>query len=194
MSPLASTLQAFLFTEGSAMRKSRLSQLAGVSEAELSPALAELENHLRGSGLSLIRTETEVALAMTRETSDKVLAAQKKELGDEIGNAGLEVLAIVLYRGASTRAHIDFVRGASSSTTVRNLLSRGLLERAGNPLDGREYLYRPTTEALAYLGLSSCEDLPEYKRMVTELTSFEKNTDPFSEKVTETIRDDAREH
>ena len=32
-----------------------------------------------------------------------------------------------------------------------NLLARGLIERASNPEDSREYLYRPTAELLAHL-------------------------------------------
>jgi hypothetical protein len=63
------------------------------------------------------------------------------------------------------------------------LLARGLLERAGNPLDGREYIYRPTAELLAHLGVSEGKDLPEYATISSELATFERQQEkePFTE-------------
>lgn len=162
------------------MRKNRLAQLANISPEDLETALNELSENLKG-GLSLVRTETEAALVISGVASDAVKDAYKKELGNEIGEAGLEVLAILLYRGASTRAQIDYVRGVNTATTVRNLLARGLIERAGNPLDGREYIYRPTVELLAHLGIENAEKLPEYDTIVKEIKSFENQKDPFNE-------------
>ena len=95
------------------------------------------------------------------------------EFLNEIGEAGLEVLAIVLYRGASTRAQIDYIRGVNTASTLRNLLSRGLLERAGNPEDAREYLYRPTVELLAHLGVRNNKELPSHEEIAAELGAFE---------------------
>ena len=165
-------IEAFLFSEGGPIRKTRLAQLAGVSSKDLETQLDELHKRLSG-GLTLVRTETEAALVIGKDASDAVRDARKKELGQEIGDAGLEVLSIILYRGPSTRAKIDYIRGVNTSSTVRNLLARGLLERAGNPLDGREYIYRPTSELLAYLGVSEGQELPEYATISRELAAFE---------------------
>ena len=60
------------------------------------------------TGLVLILTETEAAFALSSDAQTAAEKAHQKELGKDIGDAGLEVLAIVLYRGASTRAHIDY--------------------------------------------------------------------------------------
>ena len=105
----------------------------------------------------------------------------EKELSREIGEAGLEVLAIVLYRGPSTRSQIDYIRGVNTSSTVRTLLARGLIERASNPNDSREYLYRPTTELLAHLGVSGVTDLPDCATISSELAAFEatRTSSPF---------------
>src|SRR3989344_2301716 len=88
-----------------------------------------------GGTLTLIKTDTEVSLAVSEHSSPAVQKAYERELSEEIGDAGLEVLSIVLYRGPSTRAQIDFIRGVNTSWTIRNLLTRGLLERTGNPED-----------------------------------------------------------
>ena len=91
------------------------------------------------------------------------------------------MLGIVLYRGPSTRAQIDYIRGVNTSSTLRNLLARGLLERVGNPDDAREYLYRPTALLLAHLGISARQELPEYGSITAELASFESASGSFTE-------------
>lgn len=173
MSPTASQLESFLFAEGGSVTRKRLMQLTGLSAEALEQAATDLANHLQGHGLALVRTESELALVMNSETSAAVAQAQGKELDRDIGEAGLEVLSIILYRGPSTRAQVDFIRGVNTSTTVRNLLARGLIERSGNPADGREYLYKPTTELLAHLGVTQAQDLPEYATIASELANFE---------------------
>jgi chromosome segregation and condensation protein ScpB len=62
---------------------------------------------------------------------------------------------------------------------MRNLLSRGLVERVGNPLDGREYIYRPTTELLAHLGVGENKELPDFEKISAELKGFEKQKNAF---------------
>jgi segregation and condensation protein B len=179
MNETTSIVEAFLFSEGGPVRKTRLAQLAGISAEELENVLDALQTRLTG-GLTLVRTETEASLVINTKAGEVVRAAQKKELGLEIGEAGLEVLAVVLYRGPSTRAQIDYIRGVNTASTVRNLMARGLLERAGNPLDAREYVYRPTTELLAHLGVSEAKNLPEYATISRELAAFEQQKEPFS--------------
>lgn len=180
MSNVSNQIEALLFSEGGSMKKTRLAQLIGVASQELETALEELSVSLTGA-LTLVRTDNEVALVISDSVRAVVKKAHEKELGREIGDAGLEVLAIILYRGASTRAEIDYIRGVNTSSTIRNLLARGLLERAGNPLDGREYLYRPTTELLAHLGVTTGQELPDYSSISSELAAFEKRQESLGE-------------
>jgi segregation and condensation protein B len=180
---LATKAEAMLFAEGSALSLKKLSQLLECSAEELHAALDELATSLEARGIALIRTETEAALAVAPQAHAAVESAYERELGHDVGSAGLEVLAILLYRGASTRSQVDYIRGVNSSSTIRTLLSRGLLERTGNPDDAREYLYRPTVELLAHLGLREARELPDYAKIVDELAAFEKtqhiSEDPF---------------
>ncbi len=178
----ASLAQAFLFAEGGTLSYKKLEALLECDRAELVRTLHEITGRLQGSGLVLIQTETEATLAVAPAQSEHLRAQYEKELGREIGEAGLEVLAILLYRGASTRSGIDYIRGVNTSSTVRNLLARGLIERAGNPADSREYLYRPTAELLAHLGVSDMTELPEHGKITSELQAFEqsqKAAEPF---------------
>ena len=172
-SDLSARAEAFLFSEGGSLTLKKLAQLLEVKESQLQVAFTELSTKLQGRGLSLILTETEASLAVAPEAGEAVQSAYERELGKEIGEAGLEVLAIVLYRGASTRARIDYIRGVNTSSTMRTLLARGLLERTGNPEDGREYLYRPTVELLAHLGVRTVAELPDHSAIQAELAAFE---------------------
>lgn len=179
LSDIASRLEAFLFSEGGVLPLRKLEQLLKVRREALIAAIEELRGHLEGSGLALITTDTETSLATAPKTADTLKAAYEEELSREIGEAGLEVLTIVLYRGPVTRTQVDYIRGVNTSSTIRTLLARGLIERTVNEKDAREYLYRPTSELLAHLGVQKATDLPEHLSISTELAAFEKHQQTF---------------
>lgn len=169
----ASKIEAILFSEGAPVGIRKLATLLKITEAEVREGLHTLRERLKGGGLTLIETDTEAALAVAEIARPVISEIYERELGREIGDAGLEVLSIVLYRGASTRIQIDYIRGVGSASTIRSLLGRGLIERMSNPTDSREYLYRPTTELLAYLGVTRVDELPEYAKITGDLSAFE---------------------
>jgi len=152
------------------MAKKALAGKLHIEPHVLDGILDELTTRFAGRGVTLIRTETEVSLAVAPAVSSVIESAYIED--KEVGDAGLEVLAIILYRGASTKSRIDYIRGVNTSSTIRTLLARGLIERTSNPSDSREYLYRPTTELLAHLGLTRVEDLPNYDKIAATLTDF----------------------
>lgn len=170
---LAARAEAFLFTEGEPMAQGRLKKLLSCTDEELRLALVGLSNKHEGGGLTLIQTDKEISLAVSPLCSPAIRAENEREHEREIGDAGLEVLAILLYRGPRTRSQIDYIRGVNTSTTLRTLLSRGLALRTENPSDSREYLYRPTAELLAHLGVSDLKNLPDYEKISEELAAFE---------------------
>ena len=173
LSDAAALAQGFLLAEGGSLSMKKLAQYLGKDELATTVALDEVAAALEGSGIALVRTKTEVSLATSARVAEPLKKAFEEALARDIGNAGLEVLAVVLYRGASTRARIDYIRGVNTSSTIRLLLSRGLLERIQNPSDAREYLYRPTAELLAHLGARSEKELPDYDTIRAELDAFE---------------------
>jgi len=181
MSDTTIHLEAILFSEGGPVARKKLAQMLEISLEQLSAEIASLAQKKQGSGIAVIFTDQDVALAVSREAAPTVQAVFERELGKEIGDAGLEVLSIVLYRGPSTRAQIDYIRGVNTSWTIRTLAARGLLERVANPVDAREYLYRPTVELLAHLGVTEEQQLPEYAKIANELAAFEQKKGPFDE-------------
>src|SRR3972149_2223231 len=97
LADLAAQAQAFLFVEGGSMTRKKLGSLLKCSSTDLQKALDTLSERLKGSGLALVESETEAAIAVAKDTSEVVETALKEELAREIGDAGLEALAIVRY-------------------------------------------------------------------------------------------------
>ena len=171
---LSAKLEAILFWKAEPVSFKKLAQLLSVTETDIKAGLAELETALknRGSGLTLVQTDTEVMLGTAKEFSPLIEQLTKEELSRDLGKAGLETLSIVLYQGPISRADIDYIRGVNSQFILRNLLIRGLVERIDNPKDARSFLYKTTLDLLAHLGVSKIEELPEYEKVRADIEAF----------------------
>lgn len=186
---LSAKLEAVLFWKAEPISFKKLAQLlstdgAKVSETDIKVGLVELENILKGRGLTLVQTDTEVMLGTAKELSPLIEQLTKEELSRDLGKAGLETLSIVLYQGPISRADIDYIRGVNSQFILRNLLIRGLVERIDNPKDARSFLYKTTLDLLAHLGVSKVEALPEYEKVRADIEAF-KNQSAETEQSTE---------
>lgn len=170
---LSQHIEALLFALGGPVSKKELAKKLGEEEAHIAQALLALQTSMQGRGLVLVDDGREVELRTSPETSAKIEELQKDEFSRDIGRAGLEVLAAVLYRGPLSRSEIDFIRGVNSSQTVRTLLMRGFVRKVPNPSDERSFLYEPTTEILSSLGAVSMHDLPGYAEVRSKLTALE---------------------
>ncbi len=158
-------LESMLFASGEPMEKKQLMTLLDVSDVKLAQTIEELYASLTGGGLTLIETEHCVELRTAPEAAEFVKKLREGELSRDLGKAGLEVLSIILYRGSATRGEIDWVRGVNSSATIRSLLMRGLINGKEDTTDRRRLRYRTTHDALAHLGISHIEDLPQYEAL-----------------------------
>jgi segregation and condensation protein B len=75
--------------------------------------------------------------------------------------AAMETLAIVAYAQPVTRPQVESIRGVSSDSTLRTLLSAGLIEDIGRAETlGRPILYGTTFEFLQQFGLNQPDELP----------------------------------
>lgn len=160
-------LEAVLFAEGGPLSKKKLVALLAVSESALAEAVAELHQALAGRGLSLFETPGELELRTAPSASGVIERLREGELSRDLGRAGQETLAIILYQGGASRSEIDWIRGVNSGQTIRSLMLRGLVNRIDDPKDKRRFRYEATTEALAHLGVSRIEDLPRYHELRT---------------------------
>lgn len=166
-------IEALLFVEG-AMSKKELAKLLSTTLEEVGAAVSSLAS-MSDRGIVVVDDGQRVELRTAPSVSAKIEELCKEELSRDIGRAGLEVLAAILYRGPLTRAEVDFIRGVNSSQTLRTLLMRGFLRRVPNPKDERSFLYEPTTEILGQLGVVSMHDLPEYEEVRAKLAALEES-------------------
>ncbi|MCH8888827.1 SMC-Scp complex subunit ScpB [Patescibacteria group bacterium] len=169
---LEQLIEALLFFKGEPMKINELVKLTKNNESDVKWAVVNLGKNLDGRGVVLMEKDGEVALGTSPEASETIEEMRQIELSRDIGKAGLETLAIVIYKGPVARSEIDYIRGVNSTFTLRNLMIRGLVERKANPTDARGFLYKPTLELLAFLGVGSMEDLPRYLEVEQELETF----------------------
>lgn len=166
-------LITYLFVKGEPVTKREILSYFKWDEAALSTALSSATNLVAQLSLSIVDDGKELELRTASGAQPLVDEIRKDDLGRDIGKAGLETLAIVLYKGAVSRAEIDYIRGVNSSHILRSLAMRGLVRRVPKPSDDRSYLYEPTTELLGHLGASRIEDLPDYAAIRANLAALE---------------------
>lgn len=178
---LEQKLEAVLFYKGEPETKARLAKILGATLEEVEEAAAKLTTNLAVRGIRLLRVNDQLELVTAPETSEAVTNLRKEELVRDLGKAGAETLAIVLYRGPVSRADIDYIRGVNCSFILRNLQIRDLVRRIQNPNNARSYLYEVTPELLKYLGITKITELPNYEEMRTELEKFESEKNEHEE-------------
>ena len=168
---LSAQIEAILFFKAEPMKLSKLASALKAEESDIENVLTELQNALSNRGISLVRNGDEVELRTSPSVSALIESLTREELSRDLGKAGLETIAIILYKGEARRSDIDYIRGVNSSFILRNLLIRGLVDRTND--GGRGYLYKPTTDLLAHMGISKFEELPEFAKVKEALLSFE---------------------
>lgn len=166
---LSTVVEAILFYKGGSVSMKELMSATKKSRDEIVVALDALEASLAGRGVQLVREGESSALATSPDARAAIEDMRRDELEGPLGRAGLETLAIILYRGPLSRADIEYIRGVNASSILRTLMIRGLVERVDNPKDKRSFLYQPTNDLPAYLGVSKLSDMPEFAQITSEL-------------------------
>jgi segregation and condensation protein B len=163
-------IEALLFYKAAPLNKITLMKTLDCQEDDFHAALDNIRARQQHSALCLLETETDIQLVTAPEVSDFLASQQKEELKADIGKAGAETLAIILYREPITRAEIDRIRGVNSSFILRNLMVRGLIER--HTRKGNQ-VYRIAPQLLQHLGVEQKYDLPQYATFMNSIEAFE---------------------
>lgn len=154
-------VESLLFVADGPVSVSRLAEALEVTPGQVERALIDLVDAYAGRGLCLQRAGGRVQLISTPEAAPWVERFLGLEARARLSRAALETLAIIAYRQPVTRPEIEVVRGVSSDSVLRTLLSVGLIEDVGRaPTVGRPILYGTTFEFLQHFGLSSLDELP----------------------------------
>ncbi|MEZ4104600.1 MAG: SMC-Scp complex subunit ScpB [Candidatus Paceibacterota bacterium] len=159
--PIDVLIEGFLFYKSAPQKKQVIIKLFDLTEEDFSNAISALKERLQNGATRLIETDDELRLVLCQEMSPIIDEMRKSELKSDIGKAGAETLAIILYRGPVSRAEIDKIRGVNSSFILRNLMVRGLIERNYHKKNA-VYKFSATTALLAHLGITEKNQLPDF--------------------------------
>ena len=88
--------------------------------------------------------------------------------------AALETLAVVAYTQPVSRARVSAIRGVSVDGVMRTLITRGLVEEAGQDPETGANLYRTTGYFLERIGVTALEDLPEIAPYLPDMDDMEE--------------------
>ena len=158
---LAAQVESLLFVADGPVSVGRLAEALEVTPGRIERALAGLEATYVDRGLRVQRASNRVQLITTPEAAPCIERFLGLETRTRLSRAALETLAIIVYRQPVTRPEIEAVRGVSSDSVLRTLLSVGLIEEVGRAATvGRPILYGTTFDFLQHFGLSSLDELP----------------------------------
>lgn len=169
---LEQKIEAILFYKNEPLTIKELSKLLDEKEESIRESAKKLANSLEGRGICLVESGEEMSLATAPEMKSLIEQIAKDEMSREIGKAGLETLAIILYNGPITRREIDYIRGVNSTFVLRSLCMRGLIQKESDLKDQRVSRYKSSINLLAHLGLRSVGELPEFESLKKEITDL----------------------
>ena len=172
---LRPALEAILMVADQPLDHLTLAAAVGHPAEEVRTALAELagEYHEQGRGFDLRnvaggwRFYTRVELAPVVEKF--VLDGQHARLTQ----AALETLAVVAYKQPVSRARVSAIRGVNVDGVMRTLVSRGLVEEAGQDSETTAVLYRTTGYFLERIGMTSLAELPALAPLLPDLEDLD---------------------
>jgi len=95
--------------------------------------------------------------------------------------AALETLAVVAYKQPVSRARVSAIRGVNVDGVMRTLLTRGLVEEAGQDHETGANLYRTTSYFLERIGVTSIDDLPELAPYLPDMDDMEDELERMAE-------------
>lgn len=178
---LEQKIESYLFYEGGSASFKNLVHVTDASLEDVRAAVLILEKHYAERGVVFVLTESEVSMRVAPSCSSFIEKLHKESQAKEIGPASLEVLGILLYRGKSSQAEIDTIRGVNSAFSLRNLRMRGLVQRLS---EGANQKYEITPEALSHLGVTNSNDIPNREAVLASLASFEAQSSEISAEAT----------
>jgi segregation and condensation protein B len=172
---LRPSLEAILMVADQPLDQVTLASAVGYPVEEVTSALADLagEYDEQGRGFEL-RSVAGGWRFYTREEFAPVVEAFVLD-GQQarLTQAALETLAVVAYKQPISRARVSAIRGVNVDGVMRTLLTRGLVEEAGQDGETGANLYRTTSYFLERIGITALDDLPELAPYLPDMDDME---------------------
>ncbi len=163
-SELGAQILAILFASAQPVTLAELREVfAEHDEPALQQALLELRQSFQQQIASLEIREVAGGYRITTrpEYHDIVRAYLKTRPSAKLSLPALETLAVIAYKQPITLPEIMDIRGIKSTSTIRTLLEKKLIETRGRKkVVGRPIMYGTTKEFLLHFGLHDLSELP----------------------------------
>ena len=157
---LKRSLESMLSVAEEPVQVEQLATALEVPADAVHAALSALEQEYQARGIRIQRHGKRFQLVSAPEEAATIRRFLGLVQTSKLSAAALETLAIVVYRQPITRAEIEAVRGVSSDSVLRTLVSRGLIEEKGRLEQvGRPILYGTSFLFLQQFGLLSLDQL-----------------------------------
>lgn len=163
---LKSQIESLLFVSIKALSIKELASITGSQAKEIEAVLNALAQDYEraGSGLTIIKNNGQYQITTAGENAALVKDFLKSETSGELSQPSLEALTIIAYRGPISKIELEKIRGINCSLIIRNLLMRGLIEEKFDKSKNENY-YNVSLDFIRFLGISSVDDLPDYKKL-----------------------------
>nr|WP_280633793.1 SMC-Scp complex subunit ScpB [Nocardioides sp. 503] len=175
LTELRPALEAVLMVSDQPLDDVSLASTVGYPAAEVSAALHELaaEYTEQGRGFELRNVAGGWRFYSRDEYAAVVEAFVLEGQQARLTQAALETLAVVAYKQPVSRARVSAIRGVNVDGVMRTLLSRGLVEEAGQDGETGANLFRTTSYFLERIGVTSVDDLPELAPYLPDMEDLE---------------------
>lgn len=164
-------IEATVFMYGEPVSFSRLAEILQVDEERarvLTEKLKEIYDERKICGLRILIDEEKVQLVTHPNCAEVIDDFVKSELNKPLSQSALEVLGIIAYRGPISKADIEAIRGVNCAFTLRNLLTRDLIEKVADENNARISLFKTTFKFLRTLGIESESELPDFEKLLND--------------------------
>jgi segregation and condensation protein B len=164
---ITENIEAIIFLGGEGVKLKELTKVFGLSIKELMEHVNLLRDKYKESGI-LVDFDDETVFFKTNPLCGEGVAKffNQESAPRKLTAAALETVSIIAYKQPVTRGDIEAIRGVASDSIISGLEDRKFIRICGKrETPGRPNLYEVTDNFLAYLGISSVEELPNYKEM-----------------------------
>ncbi len=172
---LRPALEAILMVSDEPLATVRLASVVGHPVEEVEAALEALarEYDEQGRGFDLRSVAGGWRFYSRPELAGVVESFVLEGQQARLTQAALETLSVVAYKQPVSRARVSAIRGVNVDGVMRTLLTRGLVEEAGQDEQSGANLYRTTSYFLERIGITSLEELPELAPYLPDMDDLE---------------------
>ena len=182
LAPQRPALEAVLMVADQPLDAMALASAVGYPLAEVTAALQGLAEEYteQGRGFELRNVAGGWRFYTREEYAPVVEGFVLEGQQARLTQAALETLAVVAYKQPVSRARVSAIRGVNVDGVMRTLLTRGLVEEAGQDGETGANLYRTSSYFLERIGVGSLDELPELAPYLPDMEDLEDELEAVS--------------